>query len=54
MNSVMKDEIHKMSGVEKELASRKDQRVEHWFGNNEFQRMTVEAACQCAEDEIKW
>ena len=33
MDTVRNDEVHRRDGVEKELASRADQRVQRWFGH---------------------
>ena len=36
MDRVMNEEVHKRAGIERELASRADQRVLRWFGNVEI------------------
>ena len=35
MDRVRYDEVHRTAGIERELASRSDQRVSRWFGNAE-------------------
>ena len=35
MNRVRNEEVHRIAGIERELASRADQRVLRWFGHVE-------------------
>ena len=70
MDRVGNEEVRRRAGIERELASRSDQRVLRWFRYVErmdkyrmarrvlmaevIRSMTVEAVRQCAKDRVEW